>query len=160
MPAAAFAEDLASEHAVKAALWFKLPLFVYRATAERDNTLRLCLLGRNPFGDVLERLALAPIDKKSVRYIHLRRAEDADDCDFVFISRSEAGRIDSVLSRLDRPALVTASDIEGFARSGGMVEFALLPERPGVTLLVNRIAAQRRGVEFNAQLLRLAKVVE
>jgi len=52
------------------------------------------------------------------------------------------------------------SDIAGFAKAGGMVEFSLGGEGAAVSILVNRKSAQKQSIEFNAQLLRLAKVVE
>jgi hypothetical protein len=54
--------------------------------------------------------------------------------------------------------VVTVSDIPGFAKAGGMVELTVSGEHVGVML--NRRAAQKQGLEFNAQLLRLARVVE
>ncbi len=53
---------------------------------------------------------------------------------------------------------MTVSDIPGFARAGGMIELPLEGER--VAIVLNRRAAQSRGIEFNAQLLRLARVIE
>jgi ABC-type uncharacterized transport system substrate-binding protein len=41
-----------------------------------------------------------------------------------------------------------------------MVEFALRGDGSGIQILINRKAAQKQGIEFNAQLLRLAKIVE
>lgn len=78
----------------------------------------------------------------------------------MFISRSESFNLGEVLKKIVKPSLVTVSDIEGFARAGGMVEFALSDKGAGVSILINRKAAQKQDIEFNAQLLRLAIVVE
>jgi hypothetical protein len=147
-----------SEYAVKSTLLFRLPLFVYRQ-GERNPAFGMCVVGNNPFGGALERLAQEPIQGRPVKVMRLADAGDAAECDLVFISRSEAGGLEAVLRRLNRPSVVTVSDIEGFARAGGMVELAL-GDGGGVSILVNRKAAQRHSVEFNAQLLRLARVIE
>ena len=52
------------------------------------------------------------------------------------------------------------ADIDGFAKSGGMVEFSLGGEGAAVSILINRKAAQKQHLEFNAQLLRLAKAID
>ncbi|MCX8017298.1 MAG: YfiR family protein [Rhodocyclaceae bacterium] len=149
-----------AEYALKSALYFKLPPFVYRPAAASDPLIEMCLLGSNPFGSALEKLAQTPIGSRPAKYIRLGSASEAAECDFVFISRSEAGNLDAILKRLTAYPVVTVSDIEGFAKAGGMVEFMLGEEGAAVTLLINRKAAQRQGIDFSAQLLRLARVVE
>jgi hypothetical protein len=149
-----------SEYALKSALLFKLPQFVYRPELDRSAPLSICVLGNNPFGNLLERLAQAPVDGRPVRTVRLEGLREASACEFVFISRSEANGLDGVLRRLGSYPVVTVSDIEGFARLGGMVELALGDEGSAIRILINRRAAQRQSIEFNAQLLRLAKVVE
>lgn len=149
-----------SEYAVKSALLFRLPQFVYRPEQARDPTLDVCLLGSNPFGGALEKLAQTPIDGRPVRILKLGNAADAGGCDFVFITRSETSNLENLLRRLGSYPAVTVSDIEGFARAGGMVEFALGGDGAAISILINRKAAQKLNIEFNAQLLRLAKVVE
>ncbi|GAB1392748.1 hypothetical protein MASR1M60_09110 [Rhodocyclaceae bacterium] len=149
-----------SEYALKSALLFKLPQFVYRQEMDRSVPLSICVLGSNPFGSALERLAQNSLDGRAVRTVRLDGAREAAACDLVFISRSEAGGLDGILRRIGGFPVLTVSDIEGFARSGGMVELALGSEGTAINILINRRAAQRQGIEFNAQLLRLAKVVE
>lgn len=149
-----------SEYAVKSALLFKLPKFVYRPEATRDGAIAICVLGRNPFDGALERLAQMPIDRQAVRGLHLGTAVEAAACDFVFVARSEKSALDAVLRRLAAYPVVTVSDIEGFASAGGMVEFALGGENAAIAILINRRAARAQSFEFNAQLLRLSRVVE
>lgn len=149
-----------SEQALKAVLFFKLPLFVYRAPVANSGRVGICTLGKTPLDEALNGLPNTLMDGRRVDFRTLRDAADAGDCEFLFIGRSEAGQLDKVLRRLDGRRLVTVSDLEGFAQAGGMVEFAVRGDGSGVQLLINRKAAQRQGVEFNAQLLRLARVVE
>lgn len=149
-----------SEYAVKSALLFKLPQFVYRRDASRERALHLCLFGSNPFGGALEKLATHPIDGREVRFFKLATLAEAGTCDFIFIARSEADSLDAILRRFAALPVVTVSDIDGFARAGGMVELAHGSEGAPVSILINRKSARRQNVEFNAQLLRLAKVVE
>lgn len=151
----------APEYAVKSALLLKLPRFVYLPRLEGGTRISLCVLGRNPFGGVLARLAQAPIDGRSVELRQPESAAQALDCDFVFIARSEADRLRPTLARLSEAPVVTVSDIDGFAHAGGMVELAFNPDAgDSLSILINRKAAQAHNIHFNAQLLRLARIVE
>lgn len=148
-----------SEYGLKAVLLYKLPQFVYwPETAKTQGRLIFCIAGANPFGNALERLAREPVDGRSAEVINLVAIGDNINCDFIFVSRSEAASMDMILRKLAGKRMVTVSDIPGFAKAGGMVELTVDGDRVGVTL--NRKAAQKHGLEFNAQLLRLAKVLE
>ena len=149
-----------SEVALKSALFFKLPQFVYRPDDARDQPLSVCLLGNNSLGGAFERLAQAPIDGRAVKYTKLGAPAEAARCDFIYISQSETNILDTILRRLVGLPVVTVSDIAGFAKAGGMVELAMGGDGAAVSILINRKAARQQSIEFNAQLLRLAKVVE
>jgi hypothetical protein len=151
---------MVSEYAMKSTLLFRLPQFVYRPEQGREPLIDICLLGSNPFGGALDKLSQMTIDGRAVRYAKVASPAEAATCAYLFISRSESGNLDGILRRLSGTQVVTVSDIDGFARAGGMVEFAVGSESTAVSILINRKAAQRQSIEFNAQLLRLARVVE
>ena len=159
--AAALAQNTTvSDVALKSALFFKLPQFVYRPEEMRDQPLSVCLLGNNSLGGAFEKLAQAPIDGRTVKYSKLGTVSEAARCDFIYVSQSEAGTLDAILRKLTGLPVVTVSDIAGFAKAGGMVELALGGDGAAVSILINRKVARQHNIEFNAQLLRLAKMVE
>lgn len=149
-----------SEHALKSALLFKLPQFVYRADEARDRPLAVCLLGGPAFAARFEKLAQSPIDGRPVAYTKLVSINDAVRCDVVFIAQVDAGPLDVLVKRLATLTALSVSDAPGFAQAGGMVELAMGAPGAPVGILINRKAAKAQNIEFNAQLLRLAKVVE
>ncbi len=149
-----------SEQALKAVLFYKLPLFAYSASNDKRYTVNVCTVGDAPLGNAVDKLPASLADGRRVDFKAFPSQDEIGDCAFVFIGRSEAGRLDTLLRRLQGRRMVTVSDIAGFAQAGGMVEFSLRSEGAGVQILINRKAAQRQGIEFNAQLLRLARIVE
>jgi hypothetical protein len=149
-----------SEQALKAVLFYKLPMFVYHAGIDKRAQIGICTLGEAPLGNAVEKLPATLADGRRVEFKAVPGAADASECEFVYIGRSEDGRLDSLLRRLNGRRLVTVSDIDGFALAGGMVEFSLRSDGSGIQILINRKAAQRQGIEFNAQLLRLARIIE
>lgn len=149
-----------SEHALKSALVFKLPQFVYRADEVRDRPLLVCLLGGVPYAVRFEKLAQSPIDGRVVQYTRLASIQDGGRCDVVFIAQTDAGPLDVMVKRLATLPALSVSDAPGFAQSGGMVELVMGAPGAPVGILINRKAAKAQNIEFNAQLLRLAKMVE
>ena len=150
---AALAEE-ATEYSLKAVLYYRLSQFVYwPADKPAPKPMSLCVVGKNPFGN-----AFAQLDQSSGNAEIQLTPADIAACQMVFIPRSEAANLAGWLERAAARQLVTVSDIPGFARSGGMIELPLEGERVGI--VINRRSAQKRGFEFNAQLLRLARVIE
>lgn len=143
-----------SEYGMKAVLFFRLAQFVYWPGAQPPpRPTVLCVVGRNPFGNALSQIGASSSE------VEVRLAPgDLSACHLLFIPRSEAATLNGWLDRSAGRLLVTVSDLPGFARNGGMIELPLDGERVGIVL--NRAVAQRRGFEFNAQLLRLARVIE
>jgi hypothetical protein len=149
----ASAQDV-SEYSMKAVLFYRLSQFVYwPGTQPAPRPTTLCVVGRNPFGN-----ALNQIDASSGEVAVRIAPTDLTGCHLLFIPRSEAGHMASWLERSSSKQMITVSDLPGFARAGGMIELPLEGERIGI--LLNRTAAQGRGFTFNAQLLRLARVID
>lgn len=149
---AARAEEV-SEYSMKAVLFYRLAQFVYWPGGEpAPKPTILCIVGKNPFGPAINQL------KQAGDGTELRIAPaDPGACHLLFIARSESSGLDAWLGRSEGKRMVTISDIPGFAKAGGMIELPLDGERVGI--LINRASAAKRGIDFNAQLLRLAKVV-
>lgn len=149
-----------SEYSLKSALLLKLSRFVYFPEASDQPPNQLCVVGKNPFGNTLQQLNQASDPASRLQLKFLSSTQKAENCHFIFISKSERRRVASILQQLQNQPLVTISDIHDFARSGGMIELSLTsPPDNQLNILINRPAASRQGIEFNAQLLRLATLV-
>lgn len=120
-----------SEYAVKSAMWLRLPPFIYRPAVDRATPLSMCLLGRNYFGAALDKLSEQTVEGRPVKVSRLGSVAEAAACEFLFISRSEERQLGSILRRLEDWPVVTLSDIDGFARAGGMIELAVGSEGGG-----------------------------
>jgi len=117
------------------------------------------VLGTDPFG---ERLDEAFREKRfGAHPIVVRRVksdEEALECHLLFISRSESGRLRTLLPCFkDRPVL-TVSDIPGFVGAGGLVGFH--EEGGRMYFDINLEGIRRCGLSMSSQLLRLARNLE
>lgn len=150
---AAYAQEI-SEYGMKAVLFYRLAQFVYWPGGEAaPKPTVLCVVGKNPFAS-----SALQLRQGSNEQIEMRVApSDLNGCHLLFIARSESGNLDSWLTRLEGKRVITVSDIPGFAKAGGMIELPL--EGDDVGILINRGSAAKKGLDFNAQLLRLAKTV-
>lgn len=149
-----------SENNLKAVLYFKLPQFIYLPVEHNPASQRLCAMGGHAIVAAMEKVAQSIPDARGSKFQVVNSIGEASQCHVLFLSRAEVAGYDTILQRLDRARVVTVSDIPGFAKAGGMIEFAQNADRGSVQILINRKAARKQGIEFNAQLLSLAKIVE
>ncbi len=150
-----------TETSLKSALLLKLVRYVYFPGDQQPEAPLLCVLGETGLTPVLEQLTAALPDERPVQLEQPADATAARHCQLVFIAQSEQRRLTGILRELDGAPVVTLSDMDGFANRGGMVELSW-DEHTGnqILLLIHRKNAARQGIQFNAQLLRLATLVD
>jgi hypothetical protein len=149
------------EYQIKAVFIFNFLQFVeWPASAFPDKTspIRIGILGNDHFGSALEETVRGEtIHDRPLIVVRSRRAEDLLNCHLVFISESEARGIEAILSQLSPRPILTVSDVNGFARRGGVIAF--YPEGKKVRFEINIDTAQRLGLKMSSQLLSLGKIV-
>jgi YfiR/HmsC-like len=149
----------ADEYRVKAAVVYNIARFVEwpsSAFAGQGSPVVVCVIGADPFGDVLE----DTLKGRTVtgRPVTIKRLPDAaDGCHVVFITHSEQRRLDDLIDRLAATYSLTVSDIERFTEHGGIVGLATEGDR--VRFDVNVSAAERARLTVSARVLALASAV-
>jgi hypothetical protein len=119
--------------------------------------LRLCVLGRDPFGGALGGLDGRQVNGHEVRVRQVDSVELATECHIVFVSDSEERRMGVILRGLALRGVLTVSDIEGFAEAGGSI--GLVTEDERVRFDINQASLQRDSMRASSQLLRLGRNV-
>jgi hypothetical protein len=113
------------------------------------------VLGDDPFGPVLNAtIADETIDGKTVVAKRISAPQQAANCRILFISSSEDRQLKEILIALAKASVLTVSDMPQFARRGGMVQLILDGNK--VRFEVNLSSAERAGLIFSSQLLKLA----
>jgi len=128
----------------------------------KESPLVIGVLGADPFDARLEDAVEG--HKAHGRTLQVRRLpvaggqlptrEQLTGCHLLFVSVSERDRVPLILERLERASVMTVSDVEDFAVSGGVAEFVLV--EPYLRFRLNREVAEASGLRISAQLLRLA----
>ncbi len=154
--------DASKEYQIKAAFLFNFAKFVEWPSgsfAKSDAPFSIGILGTDPFGPALEETIRGETIGNRQLIIHrAQRIEDLQDCQMIFISKSEEGHVTEILSELDSKPILAVSEIDSFAQDGGDIDFYLQGGR--VHFEINPGSARRVGLRISSQLLSLGKIVQ
>lgn len=149
-----------SEYEVKAAFLFNFAKFVTwppQAFSSADDPIVLGVLGEDPFGAELARLAAGlRVQGRSISILPGATAAQLAGCHIVFISPSERDRVRQIVDALreaDSHAL-TVGESDGFLPAGGMIRFVVVQNK--VRFEIHPKAAARAGLTISSKLLSLA----
>lgn len=154
---AATAEAL-QEYELKAAFLYNYALYVewpQGLNMKPQNSFEMCVLGEDPFGSSLEKV-LGPkhVDGRPIAIRRIPNAGTASSCHLLYISPSEKKNVGAILSAIAGDAVLTVSDIPGFTKRGGMINFVLHEDK--IRFFINNQAASDEGLKISSQLLKLA----
>jgi hypothetical protein len=150
-----------SEYQVKAAYLYNFGRFVKwpaGVAASKGDSFPVCVLGRDPFGPVLDStLAGEALEGKPVAIRRIAREQDAADCRILFVSSTEEHHLKEILAAIDQAGVLTVSDIPGFSRRGGMIQFVMEGDR--VRFEINLATAESARLVLSSELLKVAATV-
>ncbi len=160
--ATAYAEDPSLEYKVKVVYLYNFTKFVSwpDATLPGDTpTLNICIVGKNPFGSLLEPITHIRNQDRAITIEHIEdiRTLEKRSCPILFISASEQDAVTELLQKTAQMHILTVSDIDGFARHGGIIGFVVKEDK--VRLEINLSAARLAGLTISAKLLEIATVI-
>jgi hypothetical protein len=151
-----------SEYQVKATYLYNFGRFVKwpgTVTAGKGDSFSVCLIGQDPFGSILDStLAGEALDGKPVVLRRISKPQDAGECRILFISSTEEKHLSEILTALDQSGVLTVSDMPGFTRRGGMIQFVLEGDR--VRFEINLASAESARLVLSSELLKVAASVK
>jgi hypothetical protein len=151
------AEAQPLETSVKAAFLPKFMPYVSwppTATPEPGAPYVICVVGRDPFGTLLDDAASGERPSGSpIAVRRLERIDRASGCHVAFIGGSDSQPVDAALATLSATPVLTVTDAR-LARDRGMVHFDLRGGR--VRFHIDDAAARRSGLGLSSKLLSLA----
>ena len=153
---------LSLEHKVKAAYIFKILKFVEWENAPNNsnehNPINICILGT---GEIVEAIQLLDSKQANGRPIHIATEAaplSREKCHVIFVTAGEKNNLNEILSNSITRKKLTISDIDGFARTGGMIELALINDK--IKLIANLPSIDSSNVRVSSKLLDLAILVK
>jgi hypothetical protein len=153
---AAVKAQAADEYAAKAAFIYNIAQF--STLPNMNGAVRLCVLGRDPFGSVLATLEGKPIGNARLSVLYPRSGPEAlMQCHILYISASEADDMTTLADSARAAGVLTIADTRGAARKGVMLELVLDDRR--IAFEFNGTAARGAGVVLSSKVLRLARAI-
>ena len=149
------------EYIVKAAFLYNFAKFVEwppAAFVSDTSPLTLCILGDDPFGQAIDAIEGKAAGRRRLTVRRTHTLAQIDNCHILFVARSERASVDTILTKAGQKGLLTVSDLEGFADSGGMI--GLIREGNKIRFEINLEAARQAGLMISSKLLNLAKIVK
>lgn len=144
------------EPAIKAGLVYNFLKYTDWPGGE-PKSLRVCLLGDGPLGAALRPLAGRTAQQAVISVTRIGGARDAAGCNLLFVDHGGADGLAALRPALEGSHVLTVSDIDGFAKDGGMVEMATENDR--IVLYINQAAVARAGLKIAGRMLKLGKAV-
>lgn len=116
--------------------------------------IQLCVIGRDPFGPLLDRSAAArQVDGHGISVRRLPGAQGAEACHLAFVQGQQPAETGRLLLALRAQPILTITD----ARAGpqrGMIHFTNIAGR--VRFFINDAEAAQHGLTISSRLLALA----
>ncbi|HTC37348.1 MAG TPA: YfiR family protein [Steroidobacteraceae bacterium] len=155
------AADAPTENQVQAVFLYNFSRFVEwppQAFAAPGDPFVIGIVGSDPFGARLdEAVHNEQINGHALTVRRYRNLSDVDNCQILFIDRSEIGRLGQILTALDHHSTLTVSQADGAAQRGVMIQFAT--ENSRIRLRINVDAARAAGLTISSKLLRPAEII-
>lgn len=152
------AAELTLEYGVKGAFLSKFGLYTEWwdvAANPAGRPFRLCILGEDPFGPMLDEIAGEQLIKG--RKIELRRLKTVGKepgCQILYIASSESARVEQILDTVQGSGALTVTDGRPTDAPAGIINFILKDDR--VRFDINDEMAAQNGISISSTLLALA----
>jgi hypothetical protein len=152
-------QSQSEEYQVKAAFLYNFAKFVEWPAEALDNghtPMSLCVVGEDPFGDILEQTVQdKTVNGRPLAIKRLKAGPELRACHILFISSSEKKRLGQIIEAIRGASVLTVSETEGFIHQGPIINFII--EENKVRFEINLTSAERARLKISSKLLTLAK---
>ena len=163
LPRAAVAQPQAEpkgEYALKAVFLYNFCRFIEwpkSAFASPNEPIIIGVIGEDPFGPLLKQAVQGETSRgRAIQIAHYSKLEAIGHCHLLFVSHSEAGRTEKILSSVSGKSIVTVGETDAFLDRGGMI--ALTADKNRVRLHINPSLLRAASLDVSSKLLRVAEV--
>jgi hypothetical protein len=153
---------ISKEYQIKAVFLFNFAQFVQWPETNFPDAgapFRIGVLGDDPFNSFLDETVRGEkVNGHPLITERYRNVDDVKECQILFVSRSENGSMQRILTQLKGRDILTVGDVEGFLKNGGAIRFAT--EQNKIHLRVSLEAARSTNLVISSKILRLSEIVE
>jgi hypothetical protein len=144
------------EYELKAAFLYNFAVFT--EWPNLTNTLKLCVIGDDPFGNAMQPLAQKTVHGAAIKVQRISHVDEARSCQILFIAASEHGNVPLIASQLRDNPVLTVAESNGFDHRNVAITMVTANNRVGFE--INQSLAQQVRLKLSAHLLKLARQVQ
>lgn len=145
-----------NEYQIKAVFLFNFAKFVVwpsQVFADANTPLVIGVLGQDPFGSYLDETVRGErVDNRKLIIQRYHSPAEIKNCHVLFISRSEAGRLNQIVSSLKSRNMLIVTDADG-GEGGVIIRFVTEGNR--IRFKIDAQAAKAANLTISSKLLRL-----
>lgn len=160
-PANSFGQTVSREYLLKAVFLLNFSRFTEwpeNAFQTTNSDFVIGVLGSDPFGPLIkETVKDERFNQRKFAVEHYGNVSDIKNCEILFISKSESGRLRGLVAKLKTRPILTVSDCRDAADLGVCVQF--VTEENKIRLRINLDSLKSAHLAMSSELLRLADVV-
>jgi hypothetical protein len=147
-----------AEQDIKAGLLYNFLRYTQWPEGGRaEAPMVVCIYGLDPFSGRLAPMAGRTVNQRRIELRTIGSDAEIDACSLLYLNAQARRDWPRIRAHLAGRHVLTVSDYDGFARSGGMIEFARVDDR--VAVRINVRAAEAADLLVQDRLLRLASIV-
>ena len=150
------AADLVPEYVMKATYLYNFALYTDWPAGSGD-TLNLCILGQDHFGNALDAINGKPLSHMRLKVVHISASTEIKNCQMLFLSEQDRYLAAKVIEGLGDASVLTVVEGNMPLFSGVMISMEV--EDRKLVFNVNDSAARKAKLKMSSKLLRLAKTV-
>ena len=149
------------EYNIKAVFLYNFTQFIDwppDAFRNPDAPFVIGILGNDPFRSAIdEAVAGEKVKSHSIVVQRYQNVKDIKNCNILFISNTEGGKLREIFSALPTKNILTVSDIPDFATTGGIIRF--MTKENKIKLQINLPASKVADLNISSRLLQVAEIV-
>lgn len=125
-----------------------------------EGKINICVLGQVPYYKGIDSINGKVVDEREIivsKIASLEEAEKNNSCQILFIAKTEADKMDGIISSIQDKPILGFGDMEKYAESGGDMNFYIMNNR--LAIMINPPAVERSQLRINPRMLKLVTVV-
>tara|TARA_B100000745_G_C20097675_1_gene375360 strand:+ start:94 stop:624 length:531 start_codon:yes stop_codon:yes gene_type:complete len=140
---------------VKAAFLYNFVKFIHwPQTNETSNEFKLCIYGEPALFELMQKIPAKSIRGQALLILDIQQPTLLQQCQLVYMRTQNYTATQFILDNLSAHPILTVSDVDTFAKSGGMIEFKQKEQK--LRFEINNSAAELAGLRISSKLLELA----
>ena len=147
------------EYAIKSTIIYKILKFTqWPQPANENKPFTISILGKTEPGKDIKIPWDGTVDKRRIVVRKIRDLSEINDSEVLFITSSEAYRIDAILDYIGHKPILTVGDTTGFGQKGVIINLYI--HKNSVKFEINHEASKKASLQMHSQLYVIGRVVK